>query len=69
MSKQTAPVVSEYLTVAETASIIRVTGRTLRRWREVRQGPPCARVGERRVLYRRADLDAWLAARMVGASR
>jgi DNA-binding transcriptional MerR regulator len=32
---------------------------TLRYWRHVGIGPPSARLG-RRVVYRRADVDAWI---------
>lgn len=33
--------------------------RTLRRWRQLGHGPPYIKVG-RRVLYREADLQAWI---------
>jgi hypothetical protein len=36
--------------------------RTLRRWRDLRQGPPFVRIG-RRVYYRRGALRQWLLAR------
>ncbi|MSQ03440.1 MAG: DNA-binding protein [Myxococcales bacterium] len=40
-------------------------GQTLRKWRLTGRGPPYIRLGGPmgRVLYRRADLDAWLGAR------
>jgi excisionase family DNA binding protein len=48
------------LTQDEAASYLRVSPRTLQRWRtEVGIGPPWHRAG-RRVLYKQRDLDAWL---------
>lgn len=32
-----------------------------RRFRTIKNGPPFVRAGARRVVYRRRDLDAWLA--------
>ena len=37
--------------------------RTAQRWRATGEGPPFVRRGRRRVLYRVADVEAWLAAR------
>ncbi len=48
----------DYLTVEEVAEEFRTTPATIHRWRYVGTGPPAARIG-RRVLYRRADVDAW----------
>lgn len=47
------------LTTAEAADYLRQSPRTLIRWRGLRVGPPWTKAGQR-VLYRRADLDAWL---------
>jgi hypothetical protein len=63
------PVTSDeepFLTEREAAAILRVSARTLRRWRQ--QGtaggnhpaPPVAGMAGRHALYRRADLLAWL---------
>lgn len=49
----------ENLLPEEAAEYLRVTTRTLIRWRNRRVGPPWLRVGGR-VLYRRCDLDTWL---------
>lgn len=53
--------VTELLTTEEAAKYLRVTSRSLIRWRINRLGPPCIRM-PRHVRYRRADLDAWLEA-------
>jgi excisionase family DNA binding protein len=48
------------LTQDEAAEYLRVSPRTLQRWRtEAGMGPPWHRAG-RRVLYKQRDLDAWL---------
>jgi excisionase family DNA binding protein len=45
----------EYLTVAEAAMLLRVAPSTIRRW--IRQGDvPAYRLGQRRIVLRRADL-------------
>ncbi len=54
---------TDYLTVKQTAIALHVTDRTLMRWRNDGGGPAFVRCGSRKVLYRRADIDAWLAAR------
>jgi hypothetical protein len=40
-----------------------IPARTAQRWRASGEGPPFVRLGRRRVLYRVADVEAWLAAR------
>jgi excisionase family DNA binding protein len=52
------------LTQREAACVLRLSERTLERSRVTGFGPPFAKVG-RRVLYRREDLDAWVASRVV----
>lgn len=54
----TAP---ELLTTAEVADLVRATPSTVRFWRHAGTGPAGFKVG-RRVLYRRADVEAWIAA-------
>jgi DNA-binding transcriptional MerR regulator len=49
-----------FLTEAEAARLIRVSARTLRRWRAQGTGPPLAGYAGRRALYRRSELLAWL---------
>jgi DNA-binding transcriptional MerR regulator len=49
-----------FLTETEAAKAIRVSARTLRRWRAEGTGPPVAGYAGRRALYRRSELLAWL---------
>lgn len=49
----------ENLTTEEAAEYLRVCHRTLIRWRGQGTGPAYCKAGQR-ILYRRADLDAWL---------
>jgi hypothetical protein len=49
-----------FLTEPEAAQVIRVSARTLRRWRVQGSGPPVAGYAGRRALYRRSELLAWL---------
>jgi predicted DNA-binding transcriptional regulator AlpA len=53
----------EFLSDAQLCALLHVTTRTTARWRVEGNGPAFVRAGGRRVLYRRADLDAWLAHR------
>ena len=48
-----------FLTEIEAAEVIRVSARTLRRWRAKGTGPPVAGYAGR-ALYRRSELLAWL---------
>ena len=48
----------------EAARLIGVSPRTLPDWRSDGRSPPWVKVG-RRVVYRRADFERWLAARVV----
>jgi DNA-binding transcriptional MerR regulator len=48
------------LTLAEAAALLRTPVATLRYWRHLGTGPDGFRLG-RRVVYRREDLDRWLA--------
>ena len=50
---------ADLLTTTEAAAYVGLSPRTLERYRVIGDGPPYLRVG-RRVLYRRADLDAWI---------
>jgi len=51
----------EMLTAAELAQELKVTRRTLQRWRKTGAGPPFVRVG-RSPRYRWADVQEWLRA-------
>lgn len=50
---------SDYLTAQEAADLVRRPASTLAYWRHRGEGPQFAKVGKR-VLYRRADVEAWL---------
>ena len=51
----------ELLTVPEAARYLRVSPRTLDRWRRQGTGPPSLKLPAGGRRYRRTDLDAWLA--------
>lgn len=54
---------SEYLDEVQLCALLRVRPRTAQRWRAEGTGPAFVRAGARRVLYRKADVDAWAAGR------
>jgi excisionase family DNA binding protein len=49
----------DYLTVGELAAELGVATITIKRWAALKEGPPFTKLG-RRVLYRRASVQAWL---------
>ncbi|NDL58333.1 helix-turn-helix domain-containing protein [Phytoactinopolyspora mesophila] len=53
---------NEYMTTAEVAELLRVPAETVRYWRYIGKGPRSFRVGGRRVLYAREDVEAFVAA-------
>jgi hypothetical protein len=58
----------DLVSTAEAAALMRRSPATLRHWRLIGAGPAflrLARAGRHSVLYRRADLAAWIAAREV----
>jgi hypothetical protein len=57
----TAP--DEYLTDAQFCQMMSVTPRTTNQWRRNNLGPAYIRVGLRRILYRRGEVNSWLASR------
>lgn len=52
---------NDYLDATEAAELVRRPASTLAYWRHRGEGPNYAKIG-RRVLYRREDVEAWLAA-------
>jgi len=56
------PLLSDYFTQEEAATELKVSARTVDRWRRLDEGPPITKLG-RRTLYRRSSLQAWLRAR------
>ena len=61
MANHTAGHEADLLTIAEAAKLLPAPVATLRYWRHRNTGPRSFRLG-RRVLYRRDDLHAWIAA-------
>jgi hypothetical protein len=61
------PILSEFLTTEELAAELRRNPRTLDRWAVLGMGPPRTHVG-RKVLYRRASVQKWLAAQEQSAA-
>jgi hypothetical protein len=52
-----------YLTEGEFAGRYQLGRRTVQRWRQTGEGPVWVRLGQRRILYRLTDCEAWAAAR------
>ncbi len=52
-----------YLTEVEFAGRYHLGRRTVQRWRGTGEGPRWVRLGQRRILYRLSDIEAWAAAR------
>lgn len=48
------------MTTAEVAEYLKTAEATLRYWRFRGEGPRSFRLGGKRVMYRRQDVDAWL---------
>ena len=48
------------LSTKEASAHINVAEGTLRYWRSRGEGPPAFRLGAKKVLYRKSDLDAWI---------
>jgi excisionase family DNA binding protein len=59
------------MTEDEAADYLRVSARTLRRWREdgTDEGPAWVRLGPKMVRYTRATLDMWLSSREWGGGQ
>jgi hypothetical protein len=54
--------VNDLLTTDEAAELLRSNTNTLAYWRATDQGPTWAKIG-RRVLYRRTDVDSFVASK------
>ncbi|ASW95989.1 excisionase [Mycobacterium intracellulare] len=57
---------SEFMTHPEWCEKARITQSTGYYWRQIGKGPKAARIGKQ-LLYRRADVDAWLDSQFAGA--
>ncbi len=55
------------LKINEVSTKYQIPEPTLRYWRHRGEGPPSARIG-RRVMYRQADVEAWIAAQFSSAA-
>lgn len=62
LANDTNPLLDGFLTEDECARELGRNPRTLRRWRDLRQGPPVTKLG-RQTLYRREAVRAWLLSR------
>lgn len=63
MPNESAAQPAEFLSTDELAELLTVDIKTVKRWRASGEGPPFIRIGRSRVIYSRADVDAWLAGR------
>ncbi len=50
-------------TTAQVAARLRITTRTLARWRTEGVGPAFVRIGRHKICYDRGEIDSWLAER------
>ena len=50
----------DLLGVAAASSLLGIAEGTLRYWRSIGEGPPSFKLG-RRVVYRRSEIESWLA--------
>jgi len=61
---------SEYLSTQQLCAELGIHERTLRLWTKAGIAPPRVPLGNKRILYRRSSVAAWLASReATGASR
>lgn len=51
---------SEFMTTSEVAELLRVPAETVRYWRHVGKGPKSFKIGGRRVLYAREDVESFI---------
>ena len=59
---------SPFLTVVEAAAYLRVSKNYLDKLRVTGGGPEFFRLGRKKVVYHKAHLDAWMAARRYGST-
>jgi hypothetical protein len=55
----------DLFTSAQAAGYLRISDKTLRRWRDAKKGPAYKRTEDGRAIYTRASLDAWRATQFV----
>lgn len=51
---------TDLLTTAEAAELLHVPVATMRYWRHLGTGPKSFRLGPKKVMYRRSDVEGWL---------
>ena len=59
-TKAKAPMGNDLMFTKEVSEEIRVPEATLRWWRHMGKGPRSFLLGAKRVVYKRADVDAWV---------
>jgi predicted DNA-binding transcriptional regulator AlpA len=57
---------SDLLDIPEVSKVTRVPEATLRYWRHKGTGPKSFKLGPRRVMYRREDVEAWIEEQYTG---
>ncbi len=65
MTSSSVPIMPAALAPSDAAAYISRDVKTLANWRSLGIGPSYVKTDSRGVLYRRADLDAWLEANVV----
>ena len=63
-----SPLLDDFLPEDQTARELGRCPRTLKRWRNLREGPPFIRIG-RQIFYRRDAVREWLVSREEAAGR
>ena len=58
---------ADLITITEASARLRTPAATLRYWRHLGTGPKSFKIG-RRVVYRRADLEAWIESQRVATA-
>ncbi|MCX4095346.1 helix-turn-helix transcriptional regulator [Nocardia sp. alder85J] len=51
----------EYLSTREVSALTGIAEGTLRYWRADDRGPACCTLGRKKVVYKRSELEKWLA--------
>jgi excisionase family DNA binding protein len=62
------PATLRFLTQKQLAELIKVSERTLERWRVEGRGPKFVAMGPRRRLYRVSDVEEWAATQTFGST-
>lgn len=59
-AEQSVVVPLRWLTLEQAAEYVKLSPRTLERFRRESKGPRCHRIGEKKFVYELAALDAWV---------